>query len=222
MKIRFHVFVIFLFPFALTAQNLISDPGFEVMQKLPTRDDNGIRCTSTWVNAILTSGDYYNSSAKSKFLGVGVPRNVFGYQQPHSGNGYAGICIQKDMVEYVETKLEAPLVNGKKYLIEFYICRAEHRAGYVNEFGVLFMNKMQWSCPVTGISIKPPVDLVNPKGYKDTKHWTKLSATYVAEGYETVLILGHFNYDRPIKGKAHYYIDDVTITTVPDETRTYR
>ena len=130
--LSFLIFIVFLFSFALTAQNLIPDPSFEMMQKTPSKDDNGIRCTNSWVNAVLTGGDYYNSVAKSKLLGVGAPRNIFGYQQPHSGNGYAGICIQKDMMEYVETKLTSPLKKGQKYLIEFYICRAEHRLHHVD------------------------------------------------------------------------------------------
>ena len=218
--LSFLIFIAFLFPFVLTAQNLVLDPGFEIIQKAPSHEDNGIRCTSNWVNAVLTGGDYYNRVAKSKFLGVGVPRNIFGYQQPHSGNGYAGICIQKDMMEYVETKLTSPLLKGKKYLIELYICKAEHRLGHVNEFGVLFTSKMQWSYPKTGVPIKPPVDFVNPNGYRDTKLWTKLSATYIAEGFESILIFGHFNYGQPMKGKAHYYIDDVTIALVNDETTT--
>lgn len=220
MKTFLTILIFIIFPIVLPAQNLVPDPGFEIMQKTPSKDDNGIRCTSNWVNAVLTGGDYYNTAAKSKILGVGAPRNIFGYQQPHSGNGYAGICIQKDMVEYVETKLTSPLKKGQTYLIEFYICRAEHRLHHVDEFGVLFTTKMLWGAEKTGISIKPPVDFVNPNGYKDTKKWTKLSATYTAEGSETVIILGHFNYDKKkrTKGKAHYYIDDVSIIPVNDET----
>jgi len=209
-----------LFSSAFTAQNLVPDPGFEIMQKTPSKDDNGIRCTSNWINAVLTGGDYYNTAAKSKLLGVGAPRNIFGYQQPHSGNGYAGICIQKGMVEYIETKLTSTLIKGQKYLVEFYICRAEHRIHYVDEFGVLFTNKMQWNAEKTGIAIKPPVHFVNPNGFKDTKNWTKLSTTYTAEGDESVIILGHFNYNKKnsIKGKAHYYIDDVSIIPLKEES----
>jgi OOP family OmpA-OmpF porin len=220
ISLPFLILIVFLFSFALTSQNLVPDSGFEIMQKSPSKDDNGIRCTSNWINAVLTGGDYYNSVANSKLVGVGAPRNIFGYQQPHSGNGYAGICIQKDMVEYVETKLTSPLKKGQKYLIEFYICRAEHRLQHVDEFGVLFTTKIQWGAEKTGITIKPPIDFVNPNGYKDTKNWTKLASTYTAEGFEAVIILGHFNYDKKIsmKGKAHYYIDDVTIVPVYEDT----
>ncbi len=215
----FSVFILF-FQLYSTAQNLIPDPGFEIIEKVPSHKYNGIQCTKYWVNAVPTPGDYYNSLAKSKLLGVSVPRNIFGYQKAHSGNGYAGICVQKDLKEYVETKLTSQLVKGQKYLIEFYISRAENRLGYVNEFGVLFSTKIRTDGETTGLAIKPDVVFANQDGYKDTKNWTKLSATYTAEGFETVLILGHFNYDKTIsyKRKAHYYIDDVSITKVYEET----
>jgi len=219
-SLSFFSVLILLFQLSSTAQNLIPDPSFEIMQKPPRHKYNGIRCTKYWVNAIPTPGDYYNSVAKRKLLGVSVPRNIFGYQKPHSGNGYAGICIQKDMKEYVETNLTSPLIKGQKYLIEFYICKAENRLGYVNEFGVLFSSKIRTDGEKTGLAIKPDIDFVFTEGYKDTKNWTKLSAIYTAEGFESVLILGHFNYDKTIsyKRKAHYYIDDVTITKVYEET----
>ena len=47
-------------------------PVLAQMQKTPSKDDNGIRCTSNWVNAVLSGGDYYNTAAKSKLLGVGA------------------------------------------------------------------------------------------------------------------------------------------------------
>lgn len=72
MKTSLTILIFIIFPIALTAQNLIPDPGFEIMQKTPSKDDNGIRCTSNWVNAVLSGGDYYNTAAKSKLLGVGA------------------------------------------------------------------------------------------------------------------------------------------------------
>ena len=222
MKTTLYILCLFQLSFQLCSigQNLIPDPGFELMQKIPNHDFNGIRCTKNWVNATTTNGDYYNNKAKSSLLGVGVPRNVFGYQKPKSGDGYAGICIQKDMKEYVETNLTAQLIKGQKYLIEFFISRAENRHAYVKEFGVLFSDKIQTYGERTGLAIKPDIDFINKDGYKVTKNWIKLSATYTAMGFETVLIVGHFNYDKKlsVNGKAHYYIDEVSITKVDDDT----
>ena len=221
MKTAFYILCLFImtFQFHSIGQNLIPDSSFEFMQKTPNHNFNGINCTKNWVNATPTNGDYYNSESKSSLLGVGVPRNIFGYQKPKSGNGYAGICIQKDMKEYVETNLTTQLIKGRKYLIEFYISRAENRHDYVKEFGVLFSDKIQTDGERTGIAIKPDIDFVNIEGYNDTKNWLKLSAIYIAKGFETVIIIGHFNYDKTlsVKGKSHYYIDDVSITKVKDD-----
>lgn len=199
------------------AQNLVPDPGFELMNRIPDKDDNGTKCTQYWINPTDTWGDYYNRASTSKF--AGVPKNSFGYQEAHSGNGYAGFCIQKTMVEYVESKLTNPLIKDQKYLIEFYISKADNLPGSVKEIGVVFNDRVEDGYPNTGIEYKPAISFINKNGFKDEKEWTKLSATYVAEGYEAAFIIGYFPYDgRKIKNLlAHYYIDDVTISPVLEE-----
>lgn len=213
MKLNsFFVFALsFFLQIIVSAQNLIPDPDFERMQKEPRKDRNGINCTRYWMNAVLTGGDYYNSLAGSSFFGVGVPRNIFGYQKAHSGEGYAGICIEKNMVEYVETKLLQRLVKGQTYHVEFFISRAEHRLGFVEEFGAMFLEKPIWSHPSTGIQSKPQIEFVNKSGFKNKKEWIMLSADYIAEGNESVIVIGYFNHNSKVKGKSHYYIDDVSI-----------
>jgi len=69
---------------------------------------------------------------------VGIPRNIFGKQQPHSGSAYVGICIRKKYIEYLEVKLVDTLVKDQGYLVEFYISRSNRSLTSVNEFGVLF------------------------------------------------------------------------------------
>ncbi|MBA2610469.1 MAG: OmpA family protein [Bacteroidetes bacterium] len=200
--------------FNLAGQNLVPDPGFEMMQIIPSKETNYIYCTKNWVPPNLTNADYYNIAAKGKH--GGVPKNTFGNQEPHSGSGYAGICIQGDFIEYIETKLTSTLIKGENYLIEFYISKAEKALTSVNEFGILFADKVRRGFDIKGIPHKPNVDFTNPSGYKNKDDWIKLSAIYTAEGYEAALILGYFNYDQPkgYSGMTHYYIDDVTVTLV--------
>lgn len=211
---------IFLFPFISTGQNFVPDPGFEIVQIMPSKETNYIYCTKNWVPPNLTNSDYYNTGASGKH--GGAPKNIFGNQEPHSGNGYAGICIQGDFIEYLETKLNSTLIKGQDYLIEFYISRAEKSITSVNEFGVLFTDKVRHGFDIKGIPHKPNVDFTNPDGYKNKDEWTKLSAIYKAEGYENAFILGYFNYDQPkgYKGFAHYYVDDVTVTLIQKKNNT--
>ncbi|HEY1038128.1 MAG TPA: OmpA family protein [Bacteroidia bacterium] len=198
--------------FSGIAQNLVPDPGFEIVRRLPTKKSNPVTCTKNWLSPTLTASDYYHTDAGRH---AGAPRNIFGKQKPHSGKAYAGICIRKNFMEYLETKLSDSLEKGREYLVEFYICKAELSLSSVTEFGILFTKKQQMGMSEKGIAIKPSVDFPNPRKYRNKRSWTKLSAVYTAEGGEAALILGYFNYDKPkYKGNCHYYIDDVTVTPV--------
>jgi outer membrane protein OmpA-like peptidoglycan-associated protein len=197
-----------------TAQNLVPDPGFENARRIPTRRNNSIGCTKSWTQT-NGAGDYYHKEGDRH---AGVPRNVFGRQKPHSGNAYGGICTRKHFIEYLQTKLSDTLTEGEDYLVELYISRAERSIGRVKEFGVLFGNGYRWGVGDRGIAEKPGVDFTKRGGFRKKKKWMKLSAVYTANGDETTLMLGYFNYNKSkkLRGSSHYYIDDVTVTPVKD------
>ncbi len=204
----------FLLACALSfSQNLVPNAGFELVNRMPGNKGNSISRSQDWIPPKFGS-DYYYKNAGWR---AGVPNNQFGTQKAHSGNAYAGICTRTNFLEYIETKLTDTLTKDQEYLVEFYISMAEISFGAVKEFGVLFTNKTIWGLTTRGISDKPQVDFINPKGYKSKTKWTKFSAVYKAGGNESVLILGHFNYD-PADNKrrlfSHYYIDDVSVTPV--------
>ncbi|RYM31417.1 OmpA family protein [Brumimicrobium glaciale] len=203
----------------ICAQNLIPNPSFELANRMPEKKGNSINRANYWIAPKAYSDYYYKGSGKGR--SCGTPKNIFGRQTPHTGDAYAGICIRKKYVEYIETKLIVPLTKDKEYRIEFYISKAERTLGSVKEFGVLFTNKNIWGVTTRGIEEKPQVNFINPKGYKDKKNWTKLSAVYKAEGGETVIIIGHFDY-KLSEGKCivfdHYYIDDVSLTPINEKT----
>ncbi|MEO8760224.1 MAG: OmpA family protein, partial [Bacteroidia bacterium] len=122
-------------------------------------------------------------------------------------------------IEYIETELLKPLVKGQEYKISFFISKADKRHSYIKEMGILFLPKKKTWFLEHGIDKKPDVDFVNESGYKNEDDWVELSETYIARGDEAVLVLGHFLYNEPngFNGKAHYYIDDVSITPVNDD-----
>lgn len=206
----------FLVTISLSAQNLVPDPGFEIYSRLPKGIDNTIMRTKHWTNSTITAGDYYNKEGSGH---GSAPHNIFGNEEPHNGNGYAGICIESNLVEYIQAKLKSTLAKGQQYLISFYISRCDRRPAPVKEFGILFSDKVSSGYSRTGIPAKPPVEFIKEDGFKQSKGWMKLSTVYTAEGYESVLLLGHFTYDEPngVKKKSHYYIDDVTIEPVTPE-----
>lgn len=195
----------------VAGQNLVPNPGFESAQKKPHKKNNSINRAKGWIAPKYSSDYYYKGTGKH----CGTPKNIFGRQRPHSGNAYAGICTRTKFLEYIEAKLIDTLIKDQEYLVEFYISRAERSIGTVKEFGVLFTKKIMLGLESRGISKKPQLLFYKRGGYRNKKKWTKLSAIYKAEGNESVIILGHFNYD-PSDDKrrmlCHYYIDDVSVT----------
>jgi OmpA-OmpF porin, OOP family len=203
------------------AQNLVPNPSFEQLNANPKRGDLTITCSNDWFTGYMMATDYYNSLPG---IWKGVPKNILGYQEPHSGNAYAGICIDRKFIEYLETRLLDTLIKGKKYLIEFYISRAEKSKSNLRELGVLFSDKADRGLGTNGIAKEPSVKFINHFGYRDKKDWTKLSAVYQAKGFETYLILGYFTYNNPEYHKryCHYYIDDVSITPIEKENESIK
>jgi OOP family OmpA-OmpF porin len=203
---------LFFISFHTKSQNLVPNPGFEMVNKLPDRKGNGISRAKNWL-APFANADYYHRAADRH---AGVPKNIFGRQKPHSGDAYAGMCIRTNFMEYIQTKLIDTLIKDREYLVEFYISRAERSIGSVKEFGLMFTNKIILGSTNMGINYKPSLDFTNTRGYRNKRKWTKLSAVYKATGKETVIILGYFNYDlsKSFKGISHYYLDDVSVTLI--------
>jgi hypothetical protein len=204
------------FSFNLQAQNLVPNPGFEQLNENPKKGDVTITCSKDWFTGYMMATDYYN---KLPGLWKQVPKNILGYQEPHTGNAYAGICIDSKFIEYLETKLLDTLAGGKEYLIEFYISRAEKSRSSIKEFGILFSDKADRVLDVNQIATEPSVEFRNPLGYRNKKGWTKVSGVYKAQGFEQYLILGYFTHKQPKYRKryCHYYIDDLSITPIEKE-----
>lgn len=203
--------------FSLNAQNLVPDPGFEDARRLPKRKDNSVSCTKHWMCPMsFGAADYYHKAGKGHGR---APRNIFGHQKPHSGVAYGGMCIRKKFMEYVSTKLTDTLVEGQAYNVEFYVSRAERSLGSVKEFGVLFSDKISMGIAGVGIPKQPSVEMIKKHGFRKKGKWTKFSATYIAKGGETVIIIGHFNHQnvKRFKGYAHYYIDDVSVSLIAEK-----
>ena len=213
----FGLFIVSSYSLKTSAQNLVTNPGFEQLQTNPNRPDLIITIPKDWIASYMMGTDYYNASIHGNHS---VPNNEQGYQEPHSGRAYAGICIDRKFIEYLQVKLLDTLAEGEKYLIEFYISRGETSKTNLQELGIVFSEKVNKALATTGLATEPNVKFIDPLGYKDKRGWTKLSAVYQAKGFECYFLLGHFTYDHPVyKGKyCHYYIDDLSITPVEKDS----
>jgi|GEM_PF-13746 len=255
--------------FGLKAQdsNLVFNPSFEEHIACPQRIDPYGYMSEVlgWWQPTGGSADYYNKCGTKQ---CNVPKNKLGIQMPRTGVGMVGIYTSKTTYrEYVQTELKEPLQKGETYYLSFYVSLSEYSDGSVATIGGLFTKErisdktrqmltsstlQEFSQGVSAsvaTSLEPQV--VNPysRPLIDTKNWTKIEGTFVANGGEAFLTLGNFypaEQSNVIDLKetthllpgAYYYIDDVylqcltcsghkdlspeTTTTSPKDTVQYQ
>ncbi len=227
-------------------QNLVPNPGFEETRACPKNSDyiGGVVAWNLFPNF---SADYFHRCANryqtieyhQKFPGddimnFSVPRSMFGYQEPHGGDAYAGISFCN---EALAVKLIRPLVKDSLYRAEFFINLADSSNVGTRYFGMYFSqsairvitdNRML----VTGFILEEPPQIQNPpdRFLTDTANWVSINGIYKAKGGEQYLTIAGFHsyHDslvqpirnfRPLskvyrsteKSLGYYFIDDVSV-----------
>jgi hypothetical protein len=210
--------------FTLTAnfcsgQNLVPNPSFEEYDTCP--DTWGrVSFLLNWTIA-ANSPDYY--SACSTTDAISPPSTGFGYQQPHSGNGYVGISVfDRDVQNYrevVSCDLVSPLDSGNRYYFAFYTNLGGAYTLAADKIGLLFST--------SEYSVSNPAPINNFSHYytstiiSDTANWVKVAGSFIADsGYQYMLIgnfYDDFNTDTVGVGSlninSYYFIDDVCLST---------
>ena len=107
-------------------QNLVPNGSFEDTLGCPDNYDQLFK-TKYWYKPTLGTSDYFNACDATS--STGVPSNVLGFQFAKSGNAYAGLSCGDNNYplerEYIQTKLSEKLKRNKKYIISFWVSRAD-------------------------------------------------------------------------------------------------
>lgn len=215
--------------------NLVPNGGFENLTECPW-GINQLQLASPWVNtggddtpdlfnvcAIPNQFPPYNNSA-------GVPQNAVGNQQPHSGEGYAGLFAMSDPEqypdsrEYIQVKLLDTIASHHTYLVSFHISLADRFQYALGSIGAFFSDSMISRESLQVLDVVPQIQ--SPTGiiYDDKENWMEVRDTFNSRfGGESWIVIGNFlpdslsqitfvdsgagyNYDR-----SYYYIDDVSV-----------
>jgi len=227
--------VITLFSFEIKAQiNLVPNPSFEAMDSYCSC--SSIDLTPPWVSATGGSPDCFKTCAilQPPWL---VPQNMFGYQWPRTGIGYAGFGVYiannppwYNHREYPQVELSDSLKVGKKYSISFYVNLCDSSCYAADNIGVYLSDTAIYK-PIgdhSPFSSFTP-QITNPQGnfITDKENWVEISGIYTAHGGEKFITIGNFYDDNSTDtlwvggGKlpypfAYYYIDDVSVTLIPE------
>jgi hypothetical protein len=230
--------VLFLFATLLTkAQvNLVPNPSFETYTTCPNGLDQ-INFTVNWYKPTSGSPDYFNacySQPPSPFVfNLGVPVNFAGNHAAYNnGQAYAGLIAFDSTIvnyrEYIQTRLNSPLVAGIRYYLSFYVSLVGQSGLATDGLGA-YVSTTAVSGPSTSVlNVVPQV--ANPQGTLmiQTTGWTKIQGSFFALGGEEYITIGSFNNDAlstvvrispsfslNIRDQAYYYIDQVCLSSSP-------
>ncbi|MBK6983566.1 MAG: T9SS type A sorting domain-containing protein [Bacteroidetes bacterium] len=210
-------------PLLTNAQNLVPNPSFEdtlgCPQVYPDLDTKckfwkSFRVTPDYINNCSSVCGYYNQA---------------GYQQPNSGEAYAGFATYQttipDSREHIGVQLTTSLTIGTKYYISFYVSSAFNVQVNVatNKTGAL-LTTYDYTDNSGSIPLQNTCTFKTDSIIKDTVSWLKITGSFVADSAYQYLIIGNFFDDNntdtlhlPDLGfgyyVSYYYLDDVCLTT---------
>ena len=229
-----------------TGENLVPNPSFEETRACP-KDCDYIGGVVAWNLFPNFSADYFHRCAnvfqtieyrrrfpREEILNFGVPRNIFGYQEAHSGDAYAGVSFCN---EALAVKLLRPLAKDSVYKVEFFVSLADSSNVGTRYFGMYFSETAIRAMTddrmlISSFFLDCPPQIQNPPDHflTDTANWTPITGFYTAKGGEQYIAIGGFySYhdslvqrirpDRPLakiyrsmeKQLGYYFVDDVSV-----------
>jgi OOP family OmpA-OmpF porin len=221
--------LLLMIPMDLLSQNLVINSDFETKTGCPNSSGQFI-LAEEWFSPNFGTPDYFNDCSTT--LEYGTEFNSKGGQIPHSGHGYMGLLIENlhnnQFFEYLETHLKEPLVKDQNYCIRIYVSLGDCDFA-LQEMGAVFSQtilKVQQAKKI----VLPYVPLANGTVLSDMEKWMCIKGIYKAKGGEKFLTVGYFNKEDnfiqirtniktdPTFKSTYYFIDDVTVEAVEDES----
>lgn len=211
------------------AQELVPNGDLEQYSSCPDAMGQVARATG-WLQPTLGSTDYFNA-CQAAANNVGVPANLFGHQQAHGGQGYAGIIAFSgpdnlglaDTHEYLSHPLAAPLTPGETYAVEFYVALADISKYAVNDLGALFSVQPPHRDDMLTITATPQVSAQTL--LTDTSGWMRVHGCVQADSAYAYITIGNFHtgattaFADALPASAlwfsYYYVDDVSVQHLP-------
>ena len=245
-KITLFITLVFVC-FGVNAQiNLVHNPSFESFWRCPRNIDR-VKDANFWssTNDTLSSDTLsYNFCAPqycntcSDYYKVTIPNSWFYSHYPRTGNGMmhmnmyfngvlSGYLNQRD---YLQGRLEYPLVLGNQYCITFYVALAGASAYASNKIGAYLDDGTIDTTVNCGFvqSMYIP-QLIENAVITDTANWTKIQGSFTAIGNEKFITIGNFSVIEDVDslatnfaraaligniGVGYYLVDDVSVIKV--------
>lgn len=235
MKRNLYLLLVFCQTTLFSQTSLVLNFDFESYNNCPmsyTNLGDANNCSSP----TSSTPDYLNACAPQGNQ-VDVPSNIFGYQNAHSGSGYAGIWSKMDPMssylyrEYLQMEMSTPMVVGTQYCVQFYASPADITGMACDGLGIWLRTTPYFNPIIEQIPVTP--QLQTQVVIDDTSGWTSIGGQFTADSAYKYLVIGNFYSDgqgqinwvaspssqSPEGHGAYYYIDDVIVSSeCPDST----
>jgi len=203
--------------------NLVPNPSFEERTGCPEGYPDLDGVCNDWMSFRGSPDYFHNCSSMNGYT------NNWGYQEPHSGEAYAGVITYgvttPNAREHLAVELITPLTVGEKYFVSFFVSTAWNYTGMniaTNKQGVLFTT-YPYNDPMLQNELPNFSQIKTDLIIYDTIVWTKIAGSFIADSTYKYIIIGSFYDDQNIDTfnlpfqqvvqASYYYLDDVCVST---------
>ncbi|RDY60819.1 OmpA family protein [Flagellimonas nanhaiensis] len=220
---------------ALSSQNLILNPGFEINDQCPSRIVNMDVLLQDVSLPTSSSGDYFHQCGSEDFS---IPENFKGSQKSAEGSGYVGLYFYalNDYREYVQLNTAKKLREKHPYKVSLQVSLAETSKMALKTMSIIMTNK-KVKVPNSSVLTHSKLDLQEDvefheialkadKSMAEKEGWVTLTAEFDAKGFENHIIFGNFQTNDNttlLKSEklpsssdfSYYYLDNFVLEELP-------
>lgn len=206
--------------------NLVENHDFSIFERCPFLNGQ-IDFAPPWYSPNGRTTDFAHECGIPNE--TGIPYNLWGFEFPYRGRGYAGIRtwlpsrndnIPRNYREYLAAPLKEPLEAGEDYYLSFHISVGDSARFTSYDLGMAFYDSVV--PPNQVLYLEPAMGNLKGRWLTTTNGWLRLDGYYRAGGWEKHLVIGCFLDDSQISlsalaGRSEYvettyfYIDNVIV-----------
>jgi gliding motility-associated-like protein len=194
----------FFYSFNVSAQNLVPNPSFELMDNcvLPITE---LMCAQSW--------NHYLDLDQNNTPDLGFEGAIFfppSTIDAFDGNQYLNLEASVGNPEYAQVSLLSPMVAGTTYCVSFYSSVTQESPEVAPSMGAYFTTDPILDSPME-LGLEAHVQ--GPVAFDPTE-WTLISGTYTAQGGEDIIVLSGFE-NVGTMPFPYMYIDMVSVVPMP-------
>jgi hypothetical protein len=227
-------FSVFFVSLSVGGQNLVPNPSFEEYEDCPFSTGALENSSESWESWSF-SPDLFHECSNDLDGFAGVPDNAWGWQEPITGDAYAGVFTYTynglNIREYMAAPLNEALEVGQEYYLMFYTSMYDGGEKAINwcatnHIGLRFFLNPEYDHQINAFSPDNFAHLDYSEVLTDTLTWTKVEGYFTADEAYNWVAIGNFFTDEntellPLNSNSTcsgiYYIENICVGLSPSD-----